>query len=55
MQELNYGKDAPEVVNVVIEIRRGEGQNKYGKAHSPVGQRRPPRIVTWGPFFVHSD
>ncbi len=29
MQELSVGKDAPNVVNVIIEIRRGEGQNKY--------------------------
>ena len=29
MAEIGAGKDAPEVINVVIEIRRGEGQNKY--------------------------
>jgi inorganic pyrophosphatase len=29
MQELSYGENAPETINVVIEIRRGEGQNKY--------------------------
>ena len=28
MTELSYGKDAPEVVNLVIEIRKGE-RNKY--------------------------
>lgn len=28
MSELSYGDDAPEVINVVIEIRRGE-RNKY--------------------------
>ncbi|HEX7259846.1 MAG TPA: inorganic diphosphatase [Candidatus Saccharimonadia bacterium] len=29
MAELSVGKDAPKVVNLVIEIRRGEGKNKY--------------------------
>ena len=29
MSELGVGAKAPDVVNVVIEIRRGEGQNKY--------------------------
>lgn len=29
MAELTVGKDAPNTVNVVIEIRRGEGKNKY--------------------------
>lgn len=29
MQELTAGQNAPDVINVVIEIRRGEGQNKY--------------------------
>ncbi len=29
MADIGLGKDAPEVVNVIIEIRRGEGQNKY--------------------------
>lgn len=29
MTELSYGDKAPDVINVVIEIRRGEGQNKY--------------------------
>jgi inorganic pyrophosphatase len=29
MAELSIGSDAPNTVNVVIEIRRGEGKNKY--------------------------
>lgn len=29
MADLPIGDKAPEVINVVIEIRRGEGQNKY--------------------------
>jgi inorganic pyrophosphatase len=29
MAEVGVGEKAPEVVNVIIEIRRGEGQNKY--------------------------
>lgn len=29
MAEIGVGKDAPNVVNVIIEIRRGEGKNKY--------------------------
>ncbi len=29
MAELGVGSDAPNVVNLVIEIRRGEGKNKY--------------------------
>ncbi len=29
MAELGVGKDAPDVVNIVIEIRRGKGKNKY--------------------------
>jgi inorganic pyrophosphatase len=29
MTELSYGDKAPDVINVVVEIRRGEGQNKY--------------------------
>jgi inorganic pyrophosphatase len=28
-KDLGYGKDAPEVVNVIIEIQRGKGHNKY--------------------------
>ncbi len=29
MLTIGYGDDAPEVVNVLIEIRRGQGKNKY--------------------------
>jgi len=29
MAELGVGEKAPEVVNIIIEIRRGEGKNKY--------------------------
>jgi inorganic pyrophosphatase len=29
MQELPVGEKAPDIINIVIEIRRGEGQNKY--------------------------
>lgn len=29
MAKVGVGKDAPDVVNVIIEIRRGEGANKY--------------------------
>ncbi len=29
MAEVGVGKNAPEEVNVIIEIRRGEGKNKY--------------------------
>lgn len=29
MAELGVGKNAPDEVNIVIEIRRGEGKNKY--------------------------
>ena len=29
MAEVGVGEKAPEVVNVIIEIRKGEGQNKY--------------------------
>ena len=28
MAELSYGKDAPEVINLIIEIKKGE-RNKY--------------------------
>jgi Inorganic pyrophosphatase len=29
MSNISYGKDSPEVVNLVIEIRKDEGRNKY--------------------------
>jgi inorganic pyrophosphatase len=29
MSEVGVGKNAPDVVNVIIELRRGEGRNKY--------------------------
>jgi inorganic pyrophosphatase len=29
MLTIGHGEDAPEVVNVLIEIRRGQGKNKY--------------------------
>ncbi len=29
MVDIGAGKDAPEIVNLIIEIRRGEGKNKY--------------------------
>ena len=28
-KDVSYGDKAPEVVNVIIEIQKGKGQNKY--------------------------
>lgn len=28
-ENVSYGSDAPDAVNIIIEIRRGEGRNKY--------------------------
>lgn len=28
-EHVSYGEDAPQTVNIIIEIRRGEGKNKY--------------------------